>query len=100
MPGPCLFCAFLDHTLLDSGVLSPEEGERLHGVLVHLRSCGEVAHRYHRGELTERELEEDYHGETACTDDAPYDLVRGAVVRFCQAHPAPIPYQPRPDIRH
>ena len=28
------FCAFLDHTLLDSGVLSPEEGERLHGVLV------------------------------------------------------------------
>ncbi|MFR4561745.1 MAG: hypothetical protein ACLT5P_11395 [Flavonifractor plautii] len=72
------FCAFLDHTLLDSGVLSPEEGERLHGVLVHLRSCGEVAHRYHRGELTERELEEDYHGETACTDDAPYDLVRGS----------------------
>ena len=43
------FCAFLDHTLLDSGVLSPEEGERLHGVLVRLRSCGEVAHRYHRG---------------------------------------------------
>ena len=52
------------------------------------------------GESSQRELEEDYHGETACTDDAPYDLVRGAVVRFCQAHPAPIPYQPRPDIRH
>ena len=36
------FCAFLDHTLLDSGVLSPGGGERLHGVLVRLRSCGEV----------------------------------------------------------
>lgn len=81
-------------------MLSPEEGKQLHGVLVHLRSCGEVAHRYHRGELTDRELEEDYHGETACTDDAPYDLVRGAVVRFCQANPAPIPYQPRPDVGH
>ena len=93
------FCAFLDHTLLDSGVLSPEEGERLHGVLVRLRSCGEVAHRYHRGELTDHELEEDYHGETACVDDAPYNLVRGAVIRFCRAHPDPIPYQPRPDVR-
>ena len=81
-------------------MLSPEEGERLHGVLVRLRSCGEVAHRYHRGELTDHELEEDYHGETACVDDAPYNLVRGAVIRFCRAHPDPIPYQPRPDVRH
>ena len=68
-----------------------EEGERLHGVLVRLRSCGEVAHRYHRGELTDHELEEDYHGETACVDDAPYNLVRGAVIRFCRGPPGPHP---------
>ena len=78
----------------------PEEGKQLHGVLVHLRSCGEVAHRYHRGELTDRELEEDYHGETACTDDAPYDLVRGGRRPLLPGQPGPHPYQPRPDVRH
>lgn len=81
-------------------MLSPEEGERLHGVLVRLRSCGEVAHRYHRGELTDHELEEDYHGETACVDDAPYNLVARGRYPLLPAHPDPIPYQPRPDVRH
>lgn len=94
------FCAFLDHTLLDSGVLSPEEGERLHGVL----STSAPAARWPTGTTGESSQSGSWRrtitGRPPGTDDAPYDLVRGAVVRFCQAHPAPIPYQPRPDIRH
>lgn len=94
------FCDFLRDTLCQDEALSPQRREAVDAALVRLRSCGEVARRYHLGEISDQELEEDYNGELAYPDSDLYDLVCDAVAKFYQAHPDPIPYQPLPDIRH
>lgn len=94
------FCAFLDHNLGEADCLSPQERQAVHGALVRLRSAGEIAWRYYRGELTDQALAEDYHGELAYPGDDLYDLVCDAVARLYLAAPDPIPYETRPDIRH
>ena len=93
------YCDFLRATLRQAQCLTPEEREDVNSALVRLRSCGEVACRYYRGEISREELEEDYNGELAYLDDDLYDQVCDAVALFYQANPDPIPYEHRRPAR-
>ena len=87
------YCDFLRANLREADCLTPEEREGVNAALVRLRSCGEVAYRYYRGEITREELEEDYNGELAYTDNDLYDRVCDAIALFYQANPEAIPYE-------
>ena len=88
-------CDFLRSTLRQADCLTQEERDGVNAALVRLRSCGEVACRYYRGEISPEELSEDYNGELAYQDNDLYDRVCDAIALFYQAHPDPIPYEPR-----
>ena len=89
------YCDFLRANLREADCLTPEEREGVNAALVRLRSCGEVAYRYYRGEITREELEEDYNGELAYTDNDLYDRVCDAIALFYRANPEAIPYEGR-----
>lgn len=93
------YCDFLRSTLRQADCLTQEEQEEVNSALVRLRSCGEVAYRYYQGEISDEELEEDYNGELAYTDNDLYDAVCDAVALFYQANPDPIPYERRRSSR-
>ena len=89
------YCDFLRATLREAGCLSQEERDSVNSALVRLRSCGEVAYRYYRGELSREELEAAYNGEVAYQSNDLYDRVCDAIALFYQANPDPIPYERR-----
>ena len=66
---------------------------------MRLRSCGEVAFRYYKGDISDQELTEDYNGELAYQNNDLYDLVCDAIALFYRANPNPIPYERRRDGR-
>ena len=66
---------------------------------MRLRSCGEVAFRYYKGDISDQELAEDYNGELAYQNNDLYDLVCDAIALFYRANPNPIPYERRRDGR-
>ncbi len=89
------YCDFLRSTLREAQCLTQEERDGVNSALVRLRSCGEVAYRYYRGEISPQELQEDYNGEVAYQDNDLYDRVCDAIAIFYQANPEPIPYTRR-----
>ena len=94
------YCDFLRSTLRQAQCLTQEERDAVNAALVRLRSCGEVASRYYRGEISRAELEEDYNGEVAYQADDLYDLVCDAIAVFYQANPDPVPYARRHPARN
>lgn len=95
------YCDFLRSTLREADCLTPEERDRVNAALVRLRSCGEVAFRYYKGDISDQELAEDYNGELAYQNNDLYDLVCDAIALFYRANPNPnpIPYERRRDGR-
>ena len=93
------YCDFLRSTLREADCLTSEERDRVNAALVRLRSCGEVAFRYYKGDISDQELAEDYNGELAYQNNDLYDLVCDAIALFYRANPNPIPYERRRDGR-
>ena len=93
------YCDFLRSTLREADCLTPEARDRVNAALVRLRSCGEVAFRYYKGDISDQELAEDYNGELAYQNNDLYDLVCDAIALFYRANPNPIPYERRRDGR-
>ena len=93
------YCDFLRSTLREADCLTLEERDRVNAALVRLRSCGEVAFRYYKGDISDQELAEDYNGELAYQNNDLYDLVCDAIALFYRANPNPIPYERRRDGR-
>lgn len=84
------FCGHLAEVFEKSGLFGAEHLAKLKEALNYLRECGDYAHRYCIGEISEEEADP---VRFAYTDDDIYDFISDAVAEFAVANPEDIPFE-------
>ena len=82
------FCDFIAGTLLDSGLFDEKQMDTIRGAVAYLKECGDYAHRYCEGEISDAEANPMLF---AYVDHDLYDYLADAIAIFAEQNPEPIP---------